>query len=856
MSPFRRLYTRIYPSPALVAAGATTIATAQIVNLLESNKAHAESKPDRDIKDRSHYFDVQPTTYATSPSKWTTKRNATSVGTPIECDYLVVGNGRAGQSAVSTLRSLDPSADIVVVDPMHRSKDDDKTKRTRKSGSTQYLPTRATFIEHSQRIVRIAPIPSSDSESQSCNVHYRKAMLISTGSRGAPPPDECILPECKSRILELKSTSVPNFDNKDSGYRKNQQLPILDPATVRSLSLMAASQGATVAVLGSGFEALELAASLARVAGKRTNDDDEKKVLLLFGNSGPLSTRLPRYLSSAISKRLRQCGICVEERSMTRYLSMENSSQIPRLEIYTVKSYDRLDSLRLVADLCVLAPNVTGLNGTAVLPTTKESLTETSSDNYLPWSSLITPKLLTCYLEDGRVATNSELLAASSIYAAGSVAKYPNGRTGQADMAGGDRMSAELSGEIVARNMVKHSAGQTESRSEIDLMPSHVQESIPVWRSDQVSYLPNDEIEQTSTLALYSMGIHALCIGKCDSISMATHGFWWTNTNTTPSDSRGSKDAVSDTSENKVRPNSFMRRMTRRATNFTSKSTFTRGGSLPVYGSGVVYYLDQCGSIQGVMLWGLPFSQDSSNIQSGINDSLVDRMKEIIRTNGRVIIRDHSEIIQKDSYGVTMDVDLLSYLHLSEESKHLASMALTGSVERTTNMPKKMVLGRPLHRYTPWKQSELNLGKLRRKDDMGQVAGVHDLFYANSHGAITSLIPNEKETIRPPSLKRIYTMRGEPTWDTSAEATSLQQERSRPPKEDPIWLRQTEEWRFVNKKETMTNEFIANMLSGQFSDGSEAVKQAPVPKVYLDAKERIKSWTVDTVPEEEDEETE
>ena len=34
------------------------------------------------------------------------------------------------------------------------------------------------------------------------------------------------------------------------------------------------------------------------------------------------------------------------------------------------------------------------------------------------------------------------------------------------------------------------------------------------------------------------------------------------------------------------------------------------------------------------------------------------------------------------------------------------------------------------------------------------------------------------------------------------------------------------------------------------------VKQAPVPKVYLDAKERIKSWTVDTVPEEEDEETE
>lgn len=199
----------------------------------------------------------------------------------------------------------------------------------------------------------------------------------------------------------------------------------------------------------------------------------------------------------------------------------------------------------------------------------------------------------------------------------------------------------------------------------------------------------------------------------------------------------------------------------------------------------------------------------------------VDRIKEIIRTNGRVIIRDHSESIQKDN-GVMMDVDLLSYLHLSEESKHLASIALTGSTDCATNVPKKMVLGRPLHRYTPWKQSELNLGKLRRKDDMSQVAGVHDLFYANSYGSITSLIPNEKETIRPPSLKRIYTMRGEATWDTNAEAASLQQERSRPPKEDPIWLRQTEEWRFVNKKEAMANEFIANMLSGQFSDGSEA----------------------------------
>jgi hypothetical protein len=856
MSPFHRIFSRVHPSAACVGG----IAAAHISGICGSAKEESKDvnstlncsaeqlilssrEPSHRLQSNTNTVyasNLQQHILASSPSdaSSSSKSNIHKDNT-IDCDYVVIGHGRAGQSAVRTLKYLDPSADIIILDPNNLQPNNEQTK-SRTSGAVHHLPTRATFIEHSLKVIRVSPIQSSTSESQTCNVHYRKSMLIATGCRGAPPPEECIAPDAKSRILELRSTSVSNINNKD---KKKQQLPILNPSTVRSLALMAASQGATVAVMGSGFEALELAASLARASPKAANDtDDNLKVQLLFGNSGPLSSRLPRYLSAAIAKRLRQSGIDVEERSMMRYLSMENSTGIPRLELYTLKSYDRLDSRRLVSDLLVLAPSVGGMNGTAVLPVANEDAVETSN-NYQPWSSLVSPSLLTCYLEDGRVATNSEFLAASHVYAAGSVAKYP--RNGQADIAGGDHMSAELSGEIAARNMVKETSNRKNGKNELEFMPCHVQETIPVWRSDQVAYVNKNEHE-ASSLALYSMGIHALCVGKCDSTMMATHGFWWTNTN---NQSESKRDADSTAS---VRPNSFMRRITRRATNFTSKGSFTRGGALPVYGSGVVYYLDQCGSIQGVMLWGLPFSEDSSNVQTSINDSLVERMKEIIRTNGGIVIRDHSDNIVKESYGVTMDVNLLSYLHLAEESKHLASTALKGSVASASSKAK-IVLGRPLHRYTPWKPSEMtHLGKVRRKDDAGQIAGVNDLFYSTSNESDKSPTTHwTNEPVRPPSLKRIYTMQGEATWLSNDEAMQLQQERSRPSKEDPLWLRQAEEFRYVNKRESMANEFISNMLAGQFSDGSEAVKQAPMPKIYLDAKERIRSWTASDIDEDD-----
>ena len=59
------------------------------------------------------------------------------------------------------------------------------------------------------------------------------------------------------------------------------------------------------------------------------------------------------------------------------------------------------------------------------------------------------------------------------------------------------------------------------------------------------------------------------------------------------------------------------------------------------------------------------------------------------------------------------------------------------------------------------------------------------------------------------------------------------------PKEEPLWLRQHDEMRFTNRKEAESSAFIQNMQAGQFSDGSETKKQAPVPQVYIDAKEQL-----------------
>jgi len=162
------------------------------------------------------------------------------------------------------------------------------------------------------------------------------------------------------------------------------------------------------------------------------------------------------------------------------------------------------------------------------------------------------------------------------------------------------------------------------------------------------------------------------------------------------------------------------------------------------------------------------------------------------------------------------------------------------------------VRGRPLHRYTPIKPVGLtNLGKMRRTDETGVLTEENDLFYS-SMASLTADATCQRieEFARPPSLKRVDPMQ---IWMNLADSDELelqadagrrkmQIERSRPPKEEPLWLRQGDEHRLVNKKNALADAFLRNISSGRFSDGKDAVQQAPVPKIYLDAKERLTSW--------------
>ena len=294
---------------------------------------------------------------------------------------------------------------------------------------------------------------------------------------------------------------------------------------------------------------------------------------------------------------------------------------------------------------------------------------------------------------------------------------------------------------------------------------------------------------------------------------------------------------------NTLGPNAFMRRITKKSTStFNPNGNKTRGGSgsLPVYGSGVVYYLDRTGSICGIMLWGLPFSKTPRDCKSGMNHLIVERMKEVISSNGGVAIQEHSNKIANEHVGLNDDLNLLSYLHLVEESKLLASMALSGSKPKDDVTSR--VTGKPLHRYTPIKSHELSsLGKLRRRE-MGYIAEEDDLFYP----VVTTSSTSEEGSTRPPSLKRIYPMHGgaiTTNVEKEMELRQLQIDRSRPPKEEPLWMRKGEEQKYVNYREAMDQSFYRNIQQGKFSDGTDAVKQAPVPQAYLEAKEQLKSWS-------------
>ncbi len=468
-----------------------------------------------------------------------------------------------------------------------------------------------------------------------------------------------------------------------------------------------------------------------------------------------------------------------------------------------------------------MAPSVCGQQGTAVLPSLQWANDSSPPTlTFKSWSKISNnsaQQVLSCYSDDGRIAVNSELCAASNIYAAGSVAKYANHLTGHATVAGEGIVDGSLAGVIAAENMVTeyHKRMNNNSNSneyeedEVNLKTHTLcqDETLPVLRTDRIS----TSGEETSSLS--SLGVHALFVGQCDSENMSTHGFWWTN----------------QSLQNKR----LSRRMTRTGAG-TSKY------QKAVYGSGVVFYLDRSGSIRGIMLWGMPFTTASNDKkgQNDLNEKLLHRMKSIILSDGKIMKDDYKAIIQK----MNLDPCLLSQSHLAEESKNLATLAVDSSSKKQDF--SNISTSRPLHRFLPSKSMFVtSMGILRRNKAIGNGSAGDDVYERSRHQEH----PDSKS--RHPSLVHYFSYDWSFTKPTPIDDDSNNRELgedldmvSRPPKEDPLWFRRNESGRTMSMNEKMSDIFTQNIKRGQFFDGNDAVKQAPTPAFVLNSMEEIERW--------------
>ena len=718
-----------------------------------------------------------------------TRREKAASSKIVEYDFIVLGHGNAGKSAVQTLKQQCPGATIALVDPLRPVQSDQCNLEYYRQPSLGFHP----------------PTRTVELTDPAITLKYKHAILVATGSRGAPPPMALFDKQVLNRVLELRPTETMG----------NGKRPVLPPETIRQLALMAAAQGAKVCVLGSGWEAIELAVAAAKTGTEAP--------MLAFGSAGPLCHVLPRYLSTAVTRRLRQQGVDIQERSLVRYVA-SSSTKTSRMEVHIAKSFDLMDTQRNLVDLLVVAPLVTGPRGTAVLPTV--GVPETLEAHrlgrtwYQSWSQLSSPpsepSTVVCFADDGRMSVNAELNAASKVYAAGSVAKYPNSVTGHTHVAGEGSVDGALAGRLAAMHMARDYHERTQSalsvQKELIEPASFASESFPIFRSDITPYNPA-EGHQSS---LSKVGINALVLGCCDSEKMSTHGFWWTNISE-------KRHTVGE--ESRARP-----RKTK------------RHESQPVYGSGFVFYLDRAGRIRGIMCWGFPITEKGA---TELNQSLVNRMIEIINTNGG-ISRDRSD-----------EDPLLKSVHLAEESKRLAELAIEGKrkgihrrlTSKTREMPK------PLHRYTAAKPpSVTSIGLLKRKDQsvFSELLGENIYIKADD-------IYKEAGTVRPPTLHYIYPMHktrwhGEEEEDKRVDPYVLSQEdridqawkdnerRARPAKEEPLWLRRGDALRGMNMAQMMNENFLFNMKRGRFADGSEPLQRAKVPKAVQEATDKFRDW--------------
>lgn len=709
--------------------------------------------------------------------------------TTVQYDFIVIGSGSAGRSATQTLKERCPRANIAVIDPL---------RIVSTNGVDHYKETVKAFDPNS-KTVQLLSDPS-------IQLKYKYGVLLATGSRGAPPPLELFEQSCLKRVVELRATELPG----------NEKRPVLAPEHVRRIIVDSSLKGAKIAILGSGWEALDLVCVAER--------ESRKKPTMVFGSPAPLWNVLPQYLSSEIKKRLLKRGVDIQDRSIVRYVADYHLPKTKKLELHTAKTFDLLDTKRTLLDLLVMSPDAFGTRGTAALPTkdTPERMLETSDGRpwYKTWSQLaktdpLEPSCIVCFEDDGRVVVNSELCAATKVFAAGSVAKYPNSSTGNASIAGEGIVDGIEAGRVAAINMSREYSGRFGGFNQDGSIYSFAAKSLPVWRSDLTSYQGSEARMQRTSLS--SLGIQALCIGNCDSERLGTRAFWWSNSSAYRRLNRLTEEEEEE--ETKDEEQVLMRNTTRRGRK--------EGLITPLYGTGVVFYLDRNGIVRGIMTWGLPFTSEKGG--HAINPLLLDRLKLALATNVSVSPLDAEENHQVMNRALARESQLLVSIAFQGQGTDIirATHGLDGPIEGFST---------PLYRYTevnPAVNPQINI--LKRKEAGGFGVLGEDLFARDEHGLETDDSSMEEDDESPSNIPEtnypvtVVPMQVEEAFGKEAASLNSLQElnrylavqrgweenenRARPAKEDLLWLRPGDERKNSSKRQMIIDAYRSIMYS-------------------------------------------
>lgn len=697
---------------------------------------------------------------ATSSSSTTTRALAHSPTQPFvtnkttkkqakQYDFIIIGNGLAGRSAARQLREQCPAASIALIDPLRTDTDTDS--------SIHMLTQQATFLDPRERIVQLRDQSS---------VSYKCAVLIATGSHGAPIPHYLHDEQARSRILEWKGQ-----------YSQHGKEEALLPDQITSQIVKAARTGQKIAVLGSGWDAVALTLRAASVSRRG------RRPTLFTGASGPLSHVLPNYLVNAVAKRIKSKHIIIKDRTLIRYISMEHTT--PQLEpkaqvqIYTARSFDFMDSQVDLVDWIVAAPDTSGPRGSASLGTgaVPDHLVETTNERnwFQSWSDMTIsstqdPLSIGCFQEDGRIVVNAELCACHNVYAAGGVAKFPNSFSGHADVAGEGIEDAANAGRVAAFNMSLHcESGQRggSSMSDKACQTPRTKDPIPIFRSDELTC----DGDQGSILT--ENGINALLLGHCDSERLFTVAVWWTN--------QAAQRRMLGSADEEEHGTPRRRKSIRESLK-------------PVYGIGIVYYFDRTGTIRGIMTWGMPYTTKQSGGKR-LNDQLVDELRHIIRNNGGFVPMDS-------------DVDHLRMTkYLTEVTRKLVKSSLCGYSGNEVD-DDLTEFSKPLLRYTQIRRNSIRTGVLKRKD--GQSLGVlgEDMFARYRP-------PIEEIQITKPDMtvnvgyaaKQAQDMYEWNSWKQKEGQWEENEQCARPPREDPLWIRKGDEVRQTSAKDNLLAAF-------------------------------------------------